>query len=215
MSGRPRPGGPGRFITVEGIEGVGKTTQARVIAEQLRASGCTVVETREPGGTPLGEAIRALLLRRAEASMGPDTELLLMFAARAEHLRKLIRPALAAGRWVISDRFTDASYAYQGGGRKEPWACIEMLEDYIQGSLRPDLTLLLDVPVGTARDRLGSRGKRTDRFESEGPEFFEAVRRAYLERARAEPDRIRLIDADAPIGEVTERIRPHVQALLG
>lgn len=205
---------PGRFITLEGIEGVGKTTQAQWVAEELRASGRTVVETREPGGTPVGEAIRALLLNPTNDSMGVDSELLLVFAARAEHVEKRIRPALAEGHWVVSDRFTDASYAYQGGGRKAPWPRIEILEDYVQGDLRPDLTLLLDAPIASALDRLSVRGRKADRFECERPEFFEAVRHAYLERARLYPDRIRLIDAVPSIDEVAAQIRPHLQALL-
>ncbi len=214
MSPGVGPAGRGRFITLEGIEGVGKTTQTKVIAERLRRSGCTVVETREPGGTPLGEAIRALLLQRVETSMSVDAELLLVFAARAEHLDKVIRPALARGHWVVSDRYTDASYAYQGGGRKAPRARIQMLEDYVQGPLRPDLTLLLDAPIDTALGRLSERAGGADRFEAEGRAFFEEVRATYLARARADPDRIRVIAADGPIETVGEQIWLQLVAFL-
>ncbi len=184
----------GRFITLEGIEGVGKTTQLAEVAAALRARGLEVVETREPGGTALGEGIRALLLDKALPAMAPLTELLLVFAARAEHVEKVIRPALAAGRWVVCDRFTDATYAYQGGGRGLPQASIATLEALVQRGLEPDLSLLFDAPVEIALGRAKSRGG-DDRFEAERTEFFARVREAYRERARAAPARFRIVDA--------------------
>ena len=195
----------GRFITVEGIEGAGKSTQLVAIRECLQSAGCPVVMTREPGGTALGEEIRGLLLAHRDGGLAPETEALLMFAARAEHLRQVIRPALAAGQWVICDRFTDATYAYQGGGRGLSAARIAALEDWVQGALRPDLTLLFDLPVAVGLQRVGQRGT-ADRFEREALEFFERVRAAYLERAAADPGRYRIVAADAPLGEVRAEI---------
>jgi dTMP kinase len=196
----------GKFITVEGIEGVGKSTNMVFIHRQLQAAGRDVVVTREPGGTPLAEAIRALLLDPANTGMDTLCELQLMFAARAEHLAKVIRPALAAGRWVLCDRFTDATYAYQGGGRGVDMAVIARLEDLVQGGFRPDLTLLLDVPVATGLARAGQRGA-LDRFEQEQIEFFERVRQAYLDMARKHPGRYRIIDAGQPLEAVQQLIR--------
>ena len=190
---------PGRFITVEGIEGVGKSTQVAALARGLEARGLEVCVTREPGGTPLAERIRSLVLERGVEDLPPIAELLLMFAARAVHLGGLIEPALRAGRWVLCDRFTDATYAYQGGGRGLDPAAIASLEAWVQGARRPDLTLLLDLPVARALERARRRGTGTDRFESQRLEFFERVRRAYLERAAREPERIVVIDsAGAP-----------------
>jgi len=197
---------PGVFITVEGIEGVGKSTQAGLIARYLRDAGLRVVETREPGGTEVGEGIREILLRPVPTPMGAETELLLMFAARAEHIARVVAPALADGAWVVCDRFTDASYAYQGGGRGIPPARIAVLEDFVQGGLMPDLTILLDASPDVALARTRKRG-RADRFEREGPGFFEAVRMAYLERARRDPRRIRVIDASPPVDAVAAAIR--------
>lgn len=196
----------GRFITLEGIEGVGKTTQASVVVDTLRARGIDVVQTREPGGTALGEGIRALLLDKTLPAMAPTTELLLVFAARAEHLDKVIRPALAAGRWVVCDRFTDATYAYQGGGRGLPLATIATLETLVQQALQPDLTLLFDAPVDLALGRARARGEG-DRFEAERAEFFGRVRAAYLDRARAAPARFRLIDAAQDLERVAATLR--------
>ena len=196
----------GRFITLEGIEGVGKTTQAPVVADALRARGCKVVLTREPGGTALGERIRALLLDRSLPPMAASSELLLVFAARAEHLEKVVRPALAAGQWVVCDRFTDATYAYQGGGRNLPPATIATLEALVQENLRPDLTLLFDAPVDLALGRARARGDG-DRFESERAEFFARVRAVYLDRARAAPARFRLVDAAQPAETVSAQLR--------
>ncbi|HMM76886.1 MAG TPA: dTMP kinase [Gammaproteobacteria bacterium] len=202
----------GRFITLEGIEGVGKTTQLAEVAAALRARGLEVVETREPGGTALGEGIRALLLDKALPAMAPLTELLLVFAARAEHVEKVIRPALAAGRWVVCDRFTDATYAYQGGGRGLPQASIATLEALVQRGLEPDLSLLFDAPVEIALGRAKSRGG-DDRFEAERAEFFARVREAYRERARAAPARFRIIDATRDAAAIGAELRALLASL--
>lgn len=204
----------GLFVTLEGIEGAGKSTQAKAVAAYLRKQGRSVLETREPGGTVVGEAIRRALLERSAAPMEPVTELLLMFAARAEHVSKLIAPALANGQCVVSDRFTEASYAYQGGGRNLPWERIAILEDLVQGELRPELTLILDTPVRLALDRTRQRDGMPDRFESEAPGFFEAVRKAYLELARRAPERIRVVDATGAPAVVEADIRTHLDRLL-
>lgn len=195
----------GRFITVEGIEGVGKSTNLSFVANELRRAGHAVVESREPGGTPLGERIRDLLLS-PETRLAPLTEVLLMFAARAAHLDEVIRPALASGKWVVCDRFTDASHAYQGGGRGLPATTIDSLAVLVQGDLRPDLTLLLDAPLAISAERQAGRGHR-DRFEQESAEFFGRVRKAYLDLAAREPSRVRLIDASRPLSEVQEDLR--------
>lgn len=208
-SGSPR----GLFITLEGGEGVGKSTQVAALRQFLEARGVPLVTTREPGGTPVAEAIRGLLLSRDHPPMHPDTELLLMFAARAEHLRTLILPALEAGKWVLCDRFTDATYAYQGGGRGLDPRRIAALEDWVQGAVRPDLTLLLDVDVHTGLARARGRSE-ADRFEQETVDFFERVRQAYLERARREPGRYRVINAGQPIEAVTAALREAVAPLL-
>ncbi len=200
----------GRFITLEGIEGAGKSTQLGFMEAFLRGAGKSVVVTREPGGTPLGEEIRGLLLGDREGGMAGATELLLMFAARAEHLERVIRPALERGDWVLCDRFTDASYAYQGGGRGIPAERIRVLEDWVQGPCRPDLTLLFDLPVEEGQARAAGRSAQ-DRIEGEGGAFFAAVRAAYLEIAAREPQRVRRIDAR---GEV-EVVRRAVEAALG
>jgi dTMP kinase len=191
----------GRFITVEGIEGVGKTTNIDFIHRQLLAAGREVLLTREPGGTPLAEAIRGLLLDPEYTGMDARCELQLVFAARAEHLARVIRPALAQGKWVLCDRFTDATYAYQGGGRGIDTAIIASLETLVQGDFRPDLTLLLDVPVAVGLARAGKRGS-LDRFEQEQVEFFERVRMCYLELAREHAARYRVIDATRPLEQV-------------
>ena len=195
----------GLFITVEGIEGVGKSTNLSFVANELRRAGHAVVETREPGGTSLGERIRELLLS-PETRIGPLTELLLMFAARATHLEEVIRPALSSGKWVVCDRFTDASHAYQGGGRGLPASTIDALAALVQGELRPNLTLLLDAPIKIAAERQAGRRHR-DRFEQEPAEFFGRVREAYLRLAASNPDRVRLIDAGRTLPEVQEDIR--------
>lgn len=191
----------GKFITLEGIDGAGKSTHVAGIADFLRKRGKDVVVTREPGGTPLGEKLRAVLLSQ---TMNIDTECLLMFAARREHIVQVIAPALARGQWLVSDRFTDATYAYQGAGRGIPKDRIAILERWVNGELRPDLTLVFDVPVEVALARL-SRA-RADRFESENRGYFERVRAGYLERAAAEPRRIRVIDGERPLAEVKKEV---------
>ena len=203
----------GRFITMEGIEGAGKSTQMDVIRDFLSKQGIAPVVTREPGGTPLGESVRRLLLDPGNRGMSTDTELLLVFAARAEHLSQVIEPALAAGEWVLSDRFTDATFAYQGGGRGADSARIAVLEDWVQGGLRPDLTLLLDLPVESGMARIAERGE-PDRFEREDAAFFGRIRETYLQRAAAEPQRFRRIDASAPLEAVSREVLEAVGALL-
>lgn len=184
----------GLFITLEGPEGAGKSTNREYLAALLREQGIDVLLTREPGGTPLAERVRELLLAPSDEAMASDTELLLVFAARAQHLAQVIVPALSRGAVVLCDRFTDATYAYQGGGRGLDVQRIAQLETFVQGALRPDLTLVFDLPVEVGLARAAARG-RLDRFEQEGREFFEAVRATYLQRARAEPARYRILDA--------------------
>jgi dTMP kinase len=182
----------GRFISFEGIDGAGKSTQHAWLVDHLKARGRSVVATREPGGTPLGEKLRTLLLVEP---MHLETEALLMFAARREHLVQVIEPALARGDWVVCDRFVDASFAYQGGGRGLDWKKLEVLSNWVLGPLRPDLTLIFDAPVAIAQQRLHAATPKPDRFEQEESEFFERVRAAYLRIARENPQRVRLIDA--------------------
>ncbi|WP_455921475.1 dTMP kinase [Pseudomonas putida] len=195
----------GLFITLEGPEGAGKSTNREYLAQHLRAAGLDVVLTREPGGTPLAERIRELLLAPSDEAMHADTELLLVFAARAQHLSEVIRPALARGAVVLCDRFTDATYAYQGGGRGLSQARIASLESFVQGELRPDLTLVFDLPVEVGLARATARG-RLDRFEQEGRAFFEAVRNTYLERAAAAPQRYTLVNAALTLAEVQQQL---------
>lgn len=198
----------GLFLTFEGVEGVGKSTQARLAAEFLRSRGIQVVETREPGGTAVAERIRELVLHGATSDepLTPRAELLLMFAARAQHLAAKIEPALAAGQWVICDRFTDATEAYQGSGRGLGNSMIRQLEDIAQGTRRPDLTLLLDADPAVTGPRRSARGGAQDRFEREDEAFFARVRAGYLEIARREPRRVRIVDASGPLGTVQQRI---------
>ncbi len=191
----------GLFITLEGPEGAGKSTNREYLAELLMQAGIEVVLTREPGGTPLAERIRELLLAPDSEIMAVDTELLLMFAARAQHLAGVIRPALARGAVVLCDRFTDATYAYQGGGRGLAYERIAILEQFVQGDLRPDLTLVFDLPVEVGLARAAARGK-LDRFEQEQQSFFEAVRQTYLARAAQAPERYRVLDAAQPLSQV-------------
>jgi dTMP kinase len=203
----------GRFITLEGIEGAGKTTQLAAVRERLERAGCEVVVTREPGGTPLGERIRDLVLAPREEAMPPIAELLLMFAARAVHVAGLIEPALARGAWVLCDRFTDATVAYQGGGRGLSTELIGTLAEQVHGRLLPDLTLLLDVAPVVGLARAGRRGA-ADRFEAETIEFFERVRAAYLAIARESPARVALIDAARSQAEVSAEVALRVDQLL-
>lgn len=189
----------GKFITLEGIDGAGKSTHLTHLVDLLRKAGKTVVQTREPGGTPLGEKLRALLLSEP---MHLETEALLMFAARREHLAQVIVPALERGDWVVCDRFTDASFAYQGGGRGLDRLKLESLEKWVQGALDPDLTLLFDVATEVAYGRVQKMNRELDRFEQEKRDFFDRVRGAYLDRAGQAPDRIRVIDAQRSIAEI-------------
>lgn len=182
----------GRFISFEGIDGAGKSTQHAWLVHYLRGLGRSVVATREPGGTPLGEKLRALLLAEP---MHLETEALLMFAARREHIAQVIEPAMTRGDWVVCDRFVDASFAYQGGGRGLDWEKLEDLSHWVLGDLQPDLTLIFDAPVEIAQQRLHAATANPDRFEQEQAAFFERVRSAYLRIAQENPDRVRLIDA--------------------
>lgn len=193
----------GKFITFEGIDGAGKSSHVEWLAELLRQKGLTVHVTREPGGTELGEKLRELLLH---SSMNLETETLLLFAARREHLAKLIEPALAAGEWVICDRFSDATYAYQGGGRGLERSKLQQLEQWVHGHLQPDLTLLFDLPLDVARERIALASRVLDRFEQERADFHERVRQAYLERWHASPGRIRVIDAQGSIDEIRKSL---------
>ncbi len=203
----------GRFITLEGIDGAGKSTHVAWIRDALAGRGHRVVATREPGGTPLGERLRELLLGEA---MTHDTEALLMFAARREHLEQVIRPSLARGDWVLCDRFTDATYAYQGGGYGVSAARIGQLEDWVHGDCPPDLTLLFDVPPEVSRERLASNardGRVLDKFERELQSFFERVRAVYLERARNEPHRFRIVDSTRSLDEVRAQLGAALEGL--
>lgn len=202
----------GQFITLEGIDGAGKSTQLAWIVELLQQAGLQPVVTREPGGTPLGERLRELLLDKSMA-MHTETEALLMFAARREHLDKVILPALAQGQWVISDRFTDASFAYQGGGRGLGQAKLGILEQWVQDALQPDLTLYFDVPVEVGQQRV-NRIKDADRFEQEQASFFQRVRNAYLDRARQFPQRIQIIDSSRDLADVKAAVEQAIQRLL-
>lgn len=203
----------GKFITVEGIEGVGKSTNIEFIRKILDVAGKQVVVTREPGGTPLGEEVRRLLLDHRNDGMSNDAELLLMFAARAEHIAHVVRPAIEGGNYILCDRFTDATYAYQGGGRNISFERIATLENWVQGELRPDLTLLLDLPVTTGMQRARNRSQ-ADRFEQEKHDFFERVRNTYLSLAKREPARIRIIDAAQPLEAVQRQIQKELELFL-
>lgn len=199
-----------RFITLEGSEGVGKTTNLEHIKSLLTEQGIDFIVTREPGGTELGEQLRELLLGHKHDGMADETELLMMFASRAEHLDKIIKPALEKGQWVLCDRFTDATYAYQGGGRGIDFKRIEILEDYVQGNCRPDLTLLLDAPIEVGRERANKRSA-PDRFEKEQIDFFDKVRVAYLKRATNNPGRMKVINAALDLAAVKSQITDQIK----
>ena len=198
-----------KFITFEGVDGAGKSTHLEWFANALRERGIDLLVTREPGGTPLGEHLREILLNQP---MHAETEAMLMFAARCEHVEQVIRPALHRGTWVISDRFSDASFAYQGGGRGVPLAKLEQLEQWVHGALQPDLTLLFDIPIEVARQRLANNVS-LDRFEQERSEFFERVRQAYLARAAKAPQRFAVIHAEKSLSEVTRQLTKIVASL--
>ena len=221
----------GRFLALEGVDGAGKSTQLPRIEDWLRGRGVRTLATREPGGTPLGESLRAMLLDPRFTGMSPVAELLVMFAARAEHLAKVIAPALDDGVWVLSERFTDATFAYQGGGRELDSASIEALETTVQGGVRPDLVLVLDIPVEAGLRRaerrrwdtggsapgpvaVGAECGAADRFEREDLEFFRRVREIYLERARERPERYAVIDASADETTVTTRLIGEISGRL-
>ena len=203
----------GLFITVEGTEGVGKSTNMAFIESWLRKAGKELVITREPGGTELGEKLRAVLLDAKEQSMCDDTELLLMFAARAQHLQEVILPALESGKWVLCDRFTDSTYAYQGGGRGIDETRIAQLEQWVQGDRRPDMTIILDLPIDIGLERAGKRSK-PDRFELEKHDFFNNVRDAFLARAAAYPERYAVIDASPTLEEVQNSIQTVLEKMV-
>lgn len=202
----------GAFISLEGVEGVGKSTNVAFTAETVRRAGYDVVTTREPGGTELGERVRDWILNGDHGSLSPEIEALLMFAARARHLDEVIRPALDAGRWVVCDRFTDATVAYQGGGRGASRALLDVLRAEIQKGLEPDLTLLLDAPLEIGASRI--RDRKPDHFERERRPFFERVRAAYLALAAQYPERIKVVDAAVPLPDVQRRIEAEIAALV-
>jgi dTMP kinase len=204
----------GKFISLEGGEGAGKSTLLAGLREHIERHGITLVQTREPGGTAVGEAVRAIVLDPALHGLAAETELLLMFASRAQLVREVIEPALRAGQWVLCDRFADASYAYQGGGRGQPAERIAELERWACAGLKPDLTLLLDLPVATGRARAAGRGD-ADRIEVEADAFFERVRASYRERAAAEPQRFRVIDASQSPAAVLQAATRVLSILLG
>lgn len=203
----------GLFITIEGSEGAGKSSAMEFLTAALQSASVDLLPTREPGGTKLGERLREILLNTYDVPITPMSELLMIFAARAQHVEQVIRPALLEGHWVLCDRFTDASYAYQGGGRSMGEGPVRALEDLVQGFLRPDVTILLDVPVEVGLERARGRGE-LDRFEQEDLEFFERVRQSYLSRARRSTGRYRVIDASLDIEEVQAQLRAFVDELV-
>ncbi len=202
----------GRFITLEGGEGVGKSTNLQFIRQCLAERDIPLLVTREPGGTPIAEKIRGILLERSDEALSEQAELLLVFAARAQHIRHVIEPALLRGEWVVCDRFTDATYTYQGAGRNMDLATIAGLEQTVQGGLRPDLTFVLDAPVATGLQRAKRRGE-LDRFETEQLDFFERIRQCYLHRAASDPARYKVIDAALPLPQVQARLLAELEAL--
>ena len=204
----------GKFLTLEGTEGAGKSTNLSFIKAWLTEQGIDVISTREPGGTEIGEAVRGILLNQTYTEMHEDTELLLMFAARAQHLREKILPALAEGKWVISDRFTDASYAYQGAARGMGFERIAEIEQWVQQGVHPDTTFVFDLPIEIGMARVASRGGETDRFEQEKFDFFEKVRGAYLTRAQQVPERYQVLDASQSLEAVQASIVTRLQSLI-
>ncbi|MDX1795265.1 MAG: dTMP kinase [Hydrogenovibrio sp.] len=204
---------PGKFITLEGTEGAGKSTNLAYIADWLSKQGIDVVTTREPGGTEISEAVREILLNQQHEEMTPDTELLLMFAARNQHLQEKILPALEAGKWVVSDRFTDASYAYQGAARGIAYSRIQELEHWVQQGFYPNMTFVFDLTIEEGMKRVRSRGGETDRFEQEQQAFFEKVRSAYLNRAKQAPNRYAVLDASRPLENVQQQIDQVLETL--
>jgi dTMP kinase len=204
----------GKFISIEGVEGAGKSTQVSFIQQYLIAQGKTVIVTREPGGTELGEQIRSLLLTPSDPAMAVETELLLMFAARAEHIKQVINPALNRGDWVLCDRFVDATFAYQGGGRGVSQQRIQALSDWTLQGLMPELTLLFDLPVEIGLKRVVQRNEAIDRFEQEKVTFFEKIRESYLHSAIAQPDRIKVVDASLSIDDIQQQLIRLLSPLL-
>lgn len=200
-------------MVIDGPEGAGKSTALQFIKETIEGVGHKVLLTREPGGTPLSEELRRMLLSHEYTGMASDTELLMMFAARAEHIDKVIKPALAQGTWILSDRFTSSTYAYQCGGRGIPWERVESMENWVQGKFRPDMTLILDVPVEVSLERVLLRNAGKDRFESEQVGFFERVRQNYLEQCEMMPGRYRRIDATKTIPEVQQQLASVLKSL--
>jgi dTMP kinase len=204
----------GKFISIEGIEGAGKSTQLAFIENYLKQQGIKVIVTREPGGTVLGEQIRELLLSPRKEGMAVDTELLLMFAARAEHLEQVIKPAIQRGEWVISDRFVDATFAYQGGGRGISTERIKQISDWTLKDLQTDVTFLFDLPVELGQQRVISRKENIDRFEQEKTDFFQKIRDCYLQRSQQEPNRIKVIDASKSITEIEIQLSSILDKLI-
>jgi dTMP kinase len=202
----------GKFITLEGIDGAGKSSHLAFLAEQVRSRGFEVLTTREPGGTPLGESLREIVLNRP---MHGETEALLVFAARREHLAEVIEPALAEGKWVISDRFTDSTFAYQCGGRGLPEGRAKILEEWVHGHLQPNITFLFDAPVEIARDRVQQSTSEPDKFEREQEEFFSRVRSAYLKRAGEFPDRIKVINSARPLDDIRNELLDLMLGVVG
>ncbi|MEE3239806.1 MAG: dTMP kinase [Pseudomonadota bacterium] len=203
-----------KFITIEGMEGAGKSTNLKYVIDFFQQRGIAFVATREPGGTEISEKIRHLLLEHHNESLAPLAELMLIFAARAQHINKVIKPALEASQWVICDRFTDATYAYQGEGRQLGGEKVELLERFVQEDLKPDLTIILDVPVTLSADRVEQRGGELDRFEVEGSDFFQRVRDAYHQRASDAPERYALIDASQSLTQVQTELQKILDQLL-
>ena len=204
---------PGLFITVEGVEGAGKSTQLSLILKKLESAGIEIISTREPGGTPFAESVRELLLANRDEKVDQITEMLLMFAARSQHLSQLIKPAIAEGKWVVCDRFTDATYAYQGGGRNLGFELVSQLEQLVQGDFRPDNTFYLDLPVEQGMKRVVARGEK-DRFEREELDFFEKVRSAYLRLVESNPTRYVVIDASQSLESVQKDLSLALDRLI-